>query len=167
MAETDGERKAQLRERLAAARTAFLEAAGALTEEGLARSVGHASDWTAKDLIGHVAYAEAGMLPIVQGALAGESRRTPPDFDIDRWNESRVRRAREQSVPELLARLEESRRDALAALDRLAAADLDRPVHHPVVGDTTVEGIFKVIAFHERSHARELRAVDGDVPSEE
>ena len=167
MAEPDGERKVQLRERLAASRTAFLEAVGALADDELARAVGHASDWTVKDLIGHVAYAEASMLPLVQGALAGESRRTPPDFDIDRWNESRVRRAREQPVPELLARLEESRREALATLDRLAAADLDRPVHHPVAGDTTVEGIFKIIALHERGHAKELRAVHRGAPNGE
>ncbi|MDP9373198.1 MAG: DinB family protein [Chloroflexota bacterium] len=160
--DTGNGRKAQLRERLDRARQQFLEAAAALSEEELTRPVGHESHWTAKDLIGHVAYAEAGMLPMARGAATGEPHRVPPDFDIHRWNDSRVRRAREQSVPQLLARLEESRREALALLDELSEADLDRPTNHTVVGETTVEGIFKIIAYHERSHAEELRAVHED-----
>ena len=158
MTETEDGRKARLRERLAASRETFLAAARALTAEELDRPVGHESHWTARDLIGHVAYAEAGMLPMIASAMEGQPPRYTPDFDIDRWNEGRVRRAREQSVEQLLARLEESRGQALALLDRLADADLDRPTTHPVAGDTTIEGIFKIIAYHERSHAKDLRA---------
>lgn len=158
MAEAEGGRKARLRERLAESRATFVAAARALSAEELGRTVGHESHWTAKDLIGHVAYAEAGMLPMIAGPPRGRAPEVAPDFDIDRWNEGRVRRAREQSVAQLLARLEESRGQALALLDRLTDADLDRPTAHPVAGDTTVEGIFKIIAYHERSHAKDLRA---------
>ena len=164
-AKDGSERKAHLRERLEGARQQFLEAVAALSEEDLARPVGHESHWTAKDLIGHVAYAEAGMLPMARNAAAGQSHRVPPDFDIDRWNDSRVRRAREQGIPQLLARLEESRREALALLDSLDEAELDRPTGHPTVGETTVEGIFKIIAYHERGHARDLRAARESAPA--
>src|SRR5262245_19221572 len=125
MAETS-ERKAKLREGLARDRQILLDAVAALTEEDYARSCGHESDWTVKDLIGHIAYAEGSMIPLAQGGVAGEARKQPPDFDIDRWNESRVRRAREQSVPQLLERLATSREQLLALLDTLGDADLDR-----------------------------------------
>ena len=157
-------RKAGLRERLERDRRYLLDTVAALTEEDLARSVGHASDWTAKDLVGHIAYAEGSMIPLVQvaqGDGATEGRRPPPDFDIDRWNDSRVRRARAQSVPQLLERLATSREQLLGVLDSLSDADLDRPVTHPTQGDTTVEGVFLIIAGHERLHAEELRAVAG------
>ena len=155
------ERKAKLREDLARDRQFFLDAVATLSEEDLARSAGHASDWTVKDLIGHLSYAEGSMIPLAQGGAAGESRKQPPDFDIDRWNESRIRRAREQSVPQLLERLAASREQLLALLDSLSEADLDRPVYHPTQQDTTVEGIFRIIAGHERIHAREVRAAVG------
>lgn len=152
------ERKATLREGLARNRQFFLEAVAALDEAGLSRSAGHASDWTVKDLIGHIAYAEGSMLPLAQGGVAGEARVQPADFDIDRWNDSRVRRAREQTVPQLLERLATSREQLLALLDTLGDADLDRPVYHPTQRETTVEGIFRIIAGHERQHAEEVRA---------
>ena len=159
MPDDGGGRKAQLRERLDGARTTFLQAVAALSEEDLARSVGHESDWTARDLIGHVAYAEGSMLPMIEGPLAGQPHRVPPDFDLDRWNASRVRRAKEQSVQDLLARLEESRREMLALLDGMEESDLARPTSHPVAPETTVEGVFRIIARHERDHARELQAL--------
>lgn len=163
MAATTGGRKAELRARLARARATFLEAARALTPEELQCSIGHESDWTARDLIGHVAYAEGGMLPMIERPLAGKSHQIPPDFDLDRWNDSRVRRAREQSVDELLARLEESRQQALALLDALNEVDLDRPSSHPAMRETTVGGIFTIIARHEHGHAQELRAIHGEL----
>ena len=156
---TRADRKVQLRERLEAGRAEFLAAVEALTEEDLARPAGHESDWTVKDLIGHVAYAEGSMLPMIQRPLAGQAHQVPPDFDLNRWNDSRVRRAKEQPVPALLERLAESRREALALLDGMGDADLDRPTSHPRALDTTVAGVFRIIADHERDHARELRAV--------
>ena len=155
------ERKAKLREELARDRRFLLDAVAALTEADLGRPAGHASDWTVKDLIGHIAYAEGSMIPLARGGAAGEAHAQPPDFDIDRWNDSRVRRAREQTVPQLLDRLASSREQLLALLDGLGDAELDRPVHHPTQRDTTVAGIFRIIAGHERLHAEELRAVAG------
>jgi hypothetical protein len=155
------ERKANLREGLARDRQFLLDTVAALSEEDLALSCGHESDWTVKDLIGHISYAEGSMIPLAQGGAAGEAHKQPPDFDIDRWNDSRIRRARAQTVPQLLERLAASREQLLALLDTLGDADLDRPVYHPTQQDTTVEGIFHIIAWHERLHAGELRAATG------
>lgn len=154
-----GEGKASIREQLDADRRAFLDAVAALSAGDLGRTVWPGNDWTARDLIGHVAYAEGSMIPLIRGGLGGEVRQPPPDFDIDRWNESRLRRARGQSVGELLARLAESRAELLALLGGLSDADLDRPAHHTTQGPTTVAGIFRIIAGHERQHAGDLRAL--------
>ena len=161
MAIEASERKAKLREGLARDRQFLLDAVAALSEADLARSCGHASDWTAKDLIGHIVYAEGSMIPLAQGGASGAAHKQPPDFDIDRWNDSRVRRAREQSVAQLVERLAASREQLLALLDSLDDDALDRPVRHPTQGETTVAGLFRIIAGHERLHAEELRAVAG------
>ena len=164
---TKTDRKWRLRERREAGRAEFLAAVEALSEEDLARPAGHESDWTARDLIGHVAYAETSMLPMIRGPLGGQPFQVRPDFDLDRWNDSRVRRAREQPVEALLARLEESRRELLALLDGMDDADLDRQTSHPRAPSTTVEGVIRIIAIHERDHARELRAIRGSAGREE
>jgi hypothetical protein len=151
------ERKAKLREGLARDRQELLDAVAALTEGDMTRPAWPGSHWDVKDLVGHIAYAEGGMIPLVQGGVAGTVRQAPPDFDIDRWNDGRVRRARNQTVPELLERLATSREQLLALLDTLGDADLDRPVYHPTQRETNVEGIFRIIAGHERLHAHDLR----------
>src|SRR3954467_2807537 len=153
MANGATDRKAELRERLTASREVLVSAVAALGEAELAAAVGHASDWTAKDLIGHISYAEASMLPMIQGALADIPPGPNADFDLDRWNDSRVRRARTQSVDDLLTRLEGSRAQCFALLDSLTDADLDRPTYHPSLKETTVAGVFGVIGDHERDHA--------------
>lgn len=161
MANEAPDRKATLRAELARTRQRFLDAVAALREEDFARPAGHQSDWTVKDLIGHVAYAEGSMLPMIEAPLKGQSRSIPADFDLARWNEGRVRRAREQSVAELVARLEASREQALALLDSLSDADLDRVTSHPVAPVTDVAGIFRIIAGHEREHTAEIDASRG------
>lgn len=153
-----GDRKAELRDGLARERRYFLDAVAALGEEGLARSAGDASDWTCKDLIGHVAFAEGGMIPLARVGAGDPAPQLPEGFDIDRWNESRLRRARREEVPQLLERLAASREQLLAVLDTLGDADFDRPVSHPTQGATTVAGIFQIIAWHEHLHAEELWA---------
>lgn len=160
---TDEERREGLRARLAHGRETFLGVVSALDDALLDRAVwAEGGTWTARELIGHVAYAEAGMQPLVAGGITGNAPVPPADFDIDRYNEGNLRRARVQTIPELLARLDDSRRETLRLLASLTASELDRPVRHPVAGLTTVEGIFRIIAYHERLHAKDLRALLGE-----
>ena len=160
---TDEERREGLRGRLAHGRETFLGAVAALDQAALARPVwAEGGTWTARELIGHVAYAEAGMLPLIAGGVAGNAPVPPADFDIDRYNEGKLRRARAQTIPELLALLDESRSGTLRLLAPLTARELDLPVQHPVAGPTTVEGIFRIIAYHERLHAKDLRTLLGE-----
>lgn len=154
------ERKQRLVERLALGRESFLAAVAALDEQELAAPVwtegGH---WNARELIAHVAYAESGMLMLIVATIDGRPPQPDPTFDIDRYNEGRIRRAKDQTVPELLTQMETARQETLQRLDQATEAELDLPAYHPVVQGTTVEGIFRVIGFHERMHAKDLRIV--------
>lgn len=47
-------------------------------------------------------------------------------------------------------------RDVLA---HVVGAELDLPVRHPAYGDMVVEDVFRIIGFHERLHADEIRRV--------
>ena len=154
------ERKQRLVERLASGRETFLAAVAALDEGDFAAPVwadgGH---WNARELLAHVAYAESGMMGLVMATIEGKPPLADPAFDIDRYNEGRLRRAKDQTVPDLLAQMEAARQETLQRLDQVTDAELDLPAYHPVVKETTVEGIFRVIGFHERMHGKDLRTV--------
>lgn len=160
MTATHDERQEGIRSRLAHGRETFLAAVATFDDEALGWRVwSDGGAWTARELIGHVAYAEAGMQPLITAALAGATPAPDPAFDIDRYNEGKLRHARQQTLAALLARLDDSRRATLALLAPLTVTDLDRPAFHPVAGATTIEGIFRIIAYHERLHAKDLRAI--------
>ncbi len=162
MATEQGERKEHLRTRLMRGREVFLAAVAALDEVDMAKPVQtDGATWAARDLVGHVAYAEVGMVGLIRATLAGAPPQADPAFDLDRFNEGRVRRAREQEFPALLERLAASREAVLVLLDGLTDADLDRAAHHPVLRETTVEGIFRVMPLHDRQHAQDLAALRG------
>lgn len=153
-------RKEGIRARLTHGRETFLAAMATLDDEALGWRVwSEGGAWTARELIGHVAYAEAGMQPLITAALVGTPPESNPAFDIDRYNEGHLRHARQQTLAALLVRLDTSRRETLALLAPLDERALDRPAFHPVAGATTVEGIFRIIAYHERLHAKDLRAI--------
>lgn len=148
------ERKQKLVEELARSRERLVAAVKELTDEELARPSPN-EGWTVKDTLGHVAAAEGGMLVLIERSLQGQPT-VVEGFDINRYNAGQVRRAKEKSVADLLAQMEESRAKLLALLDPLSDADLDRPAKHPVRGDCTCEEIFRIIAWHEGLHAEDI-----------
>lgn len=160
MTDTGTARKAALREHLATTRAALLAAISSLTEaELVAAAWSEGGQWTARDLIGHVGFAEGGMLTLIKRAVAGEPATPNPGFDLERFNAGRVRRAAALSISEIVDLLAQSRAETLALLESSTAADLDCAVHHPAYGPTTVAGVMTIIGEHEARHAEDLLAV--------
>ena len=110
--------------------------------------------WNVHDLLGHLAGAERGMQATVKRFLAGEA--LPEGFSLDYWNQRQVEKQKERSVPDLLAGLAASRIDTLALLDSLTDDQLAVRGVHPAGFETSVGGIFKVIAHHEHGHGQEI-----------
>ncbi len=110
--------------------------------------------WNVHDLLGHLAGAERGMQATVKRFLAGEP--LPEGFSLDYWNQRQVEKQKERSVPDLLAGLAASRVDTLALLDSLTDDQLAVRGVHPAGFESSIGGIFKVIAHHERMHGQEI-----------
>lgn len=113
-------------------------------------------NWTAKDVLSHLAISEAGQLGALKRVLAGDLA-VPADFDLNRYNRGSVKKRADKTVAELLAEIEAAHAQVLAQLDQTPETDLDKTGRH-ARGDTlTLAEFFTRITEHRRAHAAELQ----------
>jgi uncharacterized protein (TIGR03083 family) len=153
------ERKQKIEEWLASSRQFLMEIAQSVKAENWSR-VAHTDSvgWTARDVLAHVTGAEPSLVGIITRAQAEGSYVPRPDFDLDFWNRRQVEKRADKSPADLLAEMATNRAATLKLLADLPEATLDMPVRHPSYGDMTVEDVFRLIGFHERLHAGEIRS---------
>ena len=154
------ERKRRIEEWLDSSRRFLLSVVEAVREEDWQR-VAHDDQarWTARNVLAHVVGAEPSLLGIITRAQAEGHYVPRPDFDLDFWNRRQVEKRAEKSPADLMAELDRNRVATLKLLADLPESALDIPVRHPSYGDMVVEDVFRLIGFHERLHADEIRGV--------
>jgi hypothetical protein len=113
-------------------------------------------EWCAKEVVGHLIEAErrgfAGRIRII---LASN---TPA---LQNWSQTEIAQARkdcEQPMGALLEELASLRRDSVALVRRLSAADLGRGGQHPKVGLLRVADLLQEWVHHDRNHLRQALA---------
>lgn len=150
-------RKAAVVKKLEETREAFFELSHRLEEADWTRPIyTHGETWTAGDVLRHLTDAESGMLGTMRNILEGGGG-VPEDFDLDRWNRSRVAKAKEKTPAELLAQMEENRKLLLAFVEELEPEDLDKKGRHASLRIMSIEEILHQIADHERQHMADVR----------
>lgn len=147
-------RKEKLSSRLAQSRQDLLDTIDGLPLDELARAAN--DGWSVQDVLAHLASAERGHQQVIAGLLAGQDTHQP-GFDLDAFNETEVGARRGMTTEAIFDELASSRAATLALLDTIGPDDWERSGYHPGGFDTTVEGGFRVIAIHEKRHAREIR----------
>jgi hypothetical protein len=155
-------RKDMLRQQILADHTESLAVLKSLTPEQWAMPVpsDEGAQWTARDVLAHLAVSEGGQLGQVTRLLAGEQT-VPPDFDLNRFNRGSIKKRADRTVEEMLAEIETVHAQVLAALDAVAEADLDKAGRH-ARGDTlTVAEFFTRITAHRRDHTNQLKQALG------
>ncbi len=116
--------------------------------------------WTVRDVIAHLAAAEKGHVEVGWRLMRGESTEVP-DFDLDAYNNRSVEQRQHMSPEELLAELDEARALTAQLLAAVGPEDWEKRGPHPGGFEVTVEGIFKVIALHERRHLKDVQKALG------
>lgn len=147
------DRKQRIRDQLAASRAYLVSVAQQIGPEQTLVSTENPA-WNVHDLLAHLAGAERGLLGTVQRFLAGQP--LPDGFSLDYWNQRQVEKQKERGVADLLAGLAASRIDTLALLDSLTDEQLAVRGLHPAGFETSVGGIFRVMAMHELDHGQEI-----------
>jgi uncharacterized protein (TIGR03083 family) len=147
------DRKQRIHTQLAESRAYLLSVAEQIGPEQVVASTENPV-WNIHDLLAHLAVAERGLQSTVQRFLAGQA--LPEGFSLDIWNQRQVAKQQERSVADLLASLALSRVDSLALLDSLSDEQLAVRGMHPAGFETSVGGVFRIMAMHELDHGQEI-----------
>lgn len=147
-----------IRQKLDRARARLLDVLDRLDDAALdARG---ADGWSVREVVTHVINAEEDHCRVAAVIVRGELDRLPRELDLDAHNQARVAERGHLSLAELRRALADQRVRTEALLQRAAAADrLDASGPHPVLGDTTVGNIFRVMALHDQMHTRDILAL--------
>ena len=111
-------------------------------------------EWCAKEVLGHLIESEgrgfAGRIRII---LASD---TPALATWDQNEVARARRDRERGAPALVDEFATLRRESVALVTGLGAADLARGGRHPKVGLLRVGDLLHEWVHHDRNHLRQM-----------
>ncbi len=129
----------------------------ALSPEDWQRPVySEGAEWTVRDILAHITSAESSIPRLIR-ALLEEGKQPPPDFDLDAYNQRKVREMADRTPEELLALFEQRRAATVALVDGMSEADLQTVGRHPFLGEAPVEDMLKLMYRHIQIHQRDIR----------
>lgn len=157
---------AEMKAKLTSERAKLIESFAGLPREIILRPYGDAG-WSIKDVLAHVAMAEAVNVKFAKLMVAKESplqltefAAEFPDFlgefELDKFNAWMTERWRAKSFEEICAALQEVRADTLAWMDTLAPEHLERSGEHAVWGKQSVRGMFRILVIHDKFHRGDI-----------
>ena len=114
------------------------------------------SQWRIRQVLAHFVITEASIQKLIKN-IQGGGEGTPLDFDIDRFNESRVSRLEGALPSELISQFYELRQQTAQFVAGLNPDDLQRTGRHPFLGVTSLEEIIKLMYRHNQIHQRDIR----------
>ncbi len=155
------DKKETIKQDLIDARVQLLETIVGLSDEELATAVySEETVWTVGDLIRHLASAESSMTRLMQGIQAGGDG-AAPDFDLARWNASRIAKVKDKAHTEIIQSMSQNRERLFAFIDSLEPADWDKEGRHGSLKIMSITEICEIIASHERHHLADIREALG------
>ncbi len=151
------EQKAELKIKLAENRAALFALLQGL-DEGDWETAVYSEDtiWTVSDMIRHLEGAERSMISLMAQIRDGSSG-VPEDFDLARWNASRIKKAKEKRPFELMVDMEKNREDLLIFMDSLTDEDWQKKGRHGSLRIMTIEETCHIIADHEAIHTIDIK----------
>ena len=109
-----------------------------------------------RQVLSHLAQAEGSILRLLKSIMGG-SGGTPEDFDLDAYNERKVKEIEMQDAAGLVRAFREARRQTVEWVSALRAEDLQRTGRHPFLGLASLEEIIKLMYRHTQLHQRDIR----------
>jgi hypothetical protein len=158
-------RKEQIKQRLSHQRQVLLDLLAGLDEEEWQTSV-FPDDvevdppWTVADLVRHLADAEQSMTRLMMVIRDG-GEGVPTDFDLNRWNNSRLAKNRHKTPAEIMVEMETNRAALFQFIDSLTEADLEKAGRHGSMQILTIDQTCILIAGHDKLHTADIKRAVG------
>ena len=114
------------------------------------------ASWTVLEILKHLVDAETSIRRLVEDILKGGDG-VPEGFDLDRYNESKVRKIGERSPTDLLEEFSTARAATVSLVTKMSPADFQQEGRHPFLGIASVEDILKLMYTHTQIHQRDIR----------
>jgi len=115
-------------------------------------------EWDVREVLCHFVAAETSLTELFRRIIAsGEG--VADDFDIDRWNNSKVSKMKDMPPDGLAMEFEKRRGATIAWAQTLSEDDLDKVGRHPFLGMDKVENMLKLLYRHNMLHQRDVRKV--------
>lgn len=157
---------AGIKDKLNAERAKLLQSFADVPRETMLRPF--EGGWSIKDVLAHLAMAESVNVAFAKMMVAKDSPLQlkefaakypdfPGEFELDKFNAWMTERWRSKSLDQVLAALDETRRDTLAWLDTLTRAQLERGGEHAVWGNQSVKGMFRILVIHDKFHRGDIQ----------
>ncbi len=154
--------KEELRQQLDATRAELKQYLDSLTPEQWETVVfADENNWKVSDLLRHLNEAEVSMVRLMDNIRQG-GEGASPDFDLNRWNASKVRKAQEKTVAQLMDDMEANRAYMWEFFDSLNPEDWEKRGRHGTGRILSLAEIFQVIAGHDRQHMKDMQRALND-----
>jgi hypothetical protein len=114
------------------------------------------SHWTVFQVLAHFVFSENSLCRLVENVAAGGPG-APVNFDIDGYNERKVKGFEDTPPLELMEQFRENRKKTALVVANLQMDDLQRQGRHPFLGVVPLTDIIKIIYRHNQIHQREIR----------
>ncbi len=111
------------------------------------------NEWSVVEILQHVADVDQLLVRRLRDVLAGESQLVA--YDAMDWEADR-KEAEKGGLAGVLCRFYALRTEALQAVSRLSATDLERSAVHPKRGPMTARQIVEMEIQHDRDHAGQI-----------
>lgn len=152
------DRKEVLLKKLEGVRASLLDTAAAITADQWERKVfSESEEWQVLDLFRHIVSAEQSMTRLIENIRDG-GEGASADFDLTRWNDSRVKKVRHKTIGDLTVDLAQNRAYLLGVIESLGEDDWDKKGRHGSLRIMSIEEILNLIADHEEHHMEDIQA---------
>jgi len=114
------------------------------------------ANWNVQQVTQHLVASERALRALIRTILEG-GEGAPQDFDLNRYNESQVRKLEADLPPDMFKALSEERESTLLYLASLPEGSLGVQGRHPYFGEISVLKLFKWIYQLGQVHLREVQ----------
>ncbi|MBI5961447.1 MAG: DinB family protein [Chloroflexi bacterium] len=115
--------------------------------------------WSIRETLTHLINAEEDHRSVIAAYARGRGDSVPTSLTLDEHNAKRLAERGPLTRDQILAGLDDQRRQTETLFEQLGEEQLAQRAHHPVIGDTTLRDIFRIIGVHDHIHRREIEKV--------